>query len=399
MLRIANWSGAGEDNDFDKKVEAFYRRFERENPGVEVRVEGIPDGYVPKMILNFVAGTDPDVMTLDASSAAVFIDNGVLQDLTPFVERDKTSFNLGDYYKNVVDIDRRGERLYAIPGDFTPMVVYYNKRIFDRMHIPYPKPGWNFADFEATAKRLNDPSHKVYGFFFANWMPGWVMWLWNDGGDVLTPERRARGAFDSPANERTISFLRDLVKKDQLAPALSETAAQGVDLFANGEAAMTVSGHWAIVGYKNPPNGPDGKPAIDVKELGVVEMPHNTPISHTVMYEAGYGVSAHSKHQELAWKLVKALTSYKWQIQYNATGIAVCARKDVSLERAAEPIERQFLSIVPQARPPFGSQVEGYEAVEKLGQDALSEVLDNGVSVGAALSKAAMRMDREFAKR
>ena len=30
-----------------------------------------------------------------------------------------------------VNIARRGDALYAIPLDFTPMVMYYNKRLFD----------------------------------------------------------------------------------------------------------------------------------------------------------------------------------------------------------------------------------------------------------------------------
>ena len=152
VLRISNWGGAGDDSEYDRLVNDFYEQFEREHPGVDVRVEGIPGEYVHKMLLNFVAGTQPDVMVLDASSAAVFIENGLLTDLTPFIERDP-EVSLDDYFLNVVDIDRRGEKLYAIPGDFTPMVVYYNKRLFDRAGVPYPKPGWNFQDFLRSEER------------------------------------------------------------------------------------------------------------------------------------------------------------------------------------------------------------------------------------------------------
>jgi multiple sugar transport system substrate-binding protein len=397
-LRVSNWSGAGDDSEFERTVQGIYEEFERRNPGVDVRVEGIPDGYVSKVILSFVAGTEPDVMLLDASSAAIFIDNGVLADLTPLIEADP-DFNLDDYFKNVVDIARRGESLYAIPNDFTPMVMYYNKRLFDKAGVPYPKPGWTFDEFRATAKALTIPGEQ-YGFSFANWMPGWIMWLWNNGGDAIDPAGpRASGVLDSQQNIETLEFLRDVVKVDGSAPSLGEAASMGVDLFANGQAAMTVSGHWALIGYANAPKGSDGKPAITWSDLGVVEMPSQTGKSVTVMYESGYAIGKNSKHKQLAWEFIKFFTSYEVQRKYNASGIAVCARKDVAEERGTDPLEAQFLPIISSARPPHGASVEGYEIVEKVGKNALDSILNNDVPVKVALERAAKRIDQEFAKR
>ncbi len=400
VVRISNWGGAGDDSEYDRIVQRMYADFEKAHPGVDVQVEGIPGSgeYVQKMLLNFVAGTQPDVMVLDASSAAVFVENGLLQDLTPFIQKD-AQMQLQDYFPNVVDIDRRGDKLYAIPGDFTPMVMYYNKDLFDQAGVPYPKAGWHFEKFLETAQRLTTPERQ-YGFVFSNWMPGWVMWLWNNGGDVLSPDGKvAAGYFDSPANVHTVGFLRDLIKKHRVAPSLSEVASMGVDLFANGQAAMTISGHWSMVGYKNAPKDSEGKPKIDWKRLGVVELPHNTPQGHTVMYEAGFAIPKGAKHPDLAWELVKMWTGYRLQSQYNASGIAICARKDVSQERAADPIEREFLAIVPQARPPWGARVEGYEAVERIGKSMMDSVLNTEIDIREALQKAAARIDREFAKR
>jgi multiple sugar transport system substrate-binding protein len=402
VLRVSNWGGAGDDSEYDRQVQALYRQFGEEHD-CEVRIEGIPGEYVQKMVLNHVAGTMPDVMILDASSAAIFINNGVLSDLTQFIERDK-EFNLDDYYPNVVDIARRGDKIHAIPGDFTPMVLYYNKDLFDKAGVPYPTGDWNFEEFLEVAKKLTvrDKNGKVgqYGFSFSTWMPGWVMWLWNNGGDVLTPDgKRATGVFDSPENVETVTFLRDLIAKHRVAPALSEVASMGVDLFANGQAAMVVSGHWSMVGYKNAPKDAQGKPKIDWQRLGVTNLPHNTPEPHTVMYEAGFAIPAKAENPDLAWEYVKFWSSERLQKVYNASGIAVCARKDVSQARASVEIERQFLEIVPTARKPYGSWVEGYEFVEKRGEDALKSILNNNRDVKEALTAAAQRIDQEFAKR
>lgn len=398
VVRISTWGGAGDDGEYDKMVEQAYRDFEKENPGIDVRVEGIPGEYVHKMLLNFVAGTQPDVMIVDASSAAVFVDNGLLSDLSSYIKNDP-EFDLNDYYPNVVQICQRGDKVYAVPGDFTPMVLYYNKDLFDAAGVAYPDASWDFGRFLEVAQKLTIPG-KQHGFSFANWMPGWIMWLWNNGGDVLSPDgKRSAGVFDSDANVETIGFLRDLIKKYKVAPSLSEAASMGVDLFANGDAAMTISGHWALVGYKNAPKDSQGKPKINWERLGVVALPHNTPQSHTVMYEAGFAIPKGCKNPDLAWKLVKMWTSREMQSKYNASGIAVCARKDVSQERAKEDLEAQFLPIIPTARPPWGSKVEGYEVVERIGKNMMDSVLNTDIDIRTALRRAAERIDREFAKR
>src|SRR5262249_42566049 len=108
VIRVGNWGGAKEGNDYDKKVEKLYRDFEKENPGILVREENIPEDYVAKIGLAYIAKSEPDVLMLDASSSAIFIQSGIITDFMPLVKSDP-SFHLGDFYPNVVDIGRRGE--------------------------------------------------------------------------------------------------------------------------------------------------------------------------------------------------------------------------------------------------------------------------------------------------
>lgn len=406
VIRVANWGGAKEGNDYDKQVEKIYRDFEKENPGIEIREENVPGEYVAKVTLAFIAKAEPDIIMLDASSSALFINSGIVTDLTPLMKKDP-GFSLDDYFPNVVDIARRGEAVYAVPQDFTPMVVYYNKRLFDRVQIPYPTADWNFNQFREIAKGLTIPgdkpgdSAKQYGFTFTNWTPGWVMWLWNNGADNMSPDGlHAKGFLDSPKSSGAVDFLRQLIADDQVAPSLSQSAALGVDLFSNGQAGMAISGHWSMIDYHNAPKGKDGKPKISWDDLGVVALPHNVSTSQTVMYESGYAIGAHSPHKEAAWKFIKYMTSHRIQTIYQGSGIAVCARKDVAKERsAASPLEAQFLPIIPTARPPYGSRIEGYAFEEDQMQKAMDGVLQSGLAPKVALGRAAERIDREFLKK
>ncbi|MBS1704875.1 MAG: sugar ABC transporter substrate-binding protein [Armatimonadetes bacterium] len=391
VLRVGNWGGAGDDNEFDRTLASIYRQFERENPGVKIMIEGVPDSqdYVRKTLLAYVANAEPDVIAIDASSSAIFIDNHIVRDLMPFVEADP-DFNLSDYYPNVVDITRRGEAIHAIPMDFTPMVLYYNKAVFDKMQVPYPNWNWTRADFVETAKKLT--KGEQFGFQFDSWMPGWIVWLWNGGGDVLSPDgKKAAGFLDSPDNISSVNFLRDLIVEAKVAPNLSQVAASGVNYFENNLTAMQISGHWSMVTLK-------AAKAIDLSKIDIAPIPNDQGDPKTVMYEMGYGIGKHAQHPDLAWKFIKYMTSYRVQSRYHTTGIAISARRDVSREKATTEIEKKFLKIIPTARGPWGSKVESYDIVEQLGQKMMDGVLKNGEDPASSLKSAAHEIDREFSK-
>ena len=105
VLRVAGWGGAGDDSEAARIEREVYAEFERRHPGVEIQKENIPGSqdYVRKLLLSFIAGAEPDIIRLDASSAAVFIDNGALMDLTPLVEGEN-GIDLDDYFPTLTDI-------------------------------------------------------------------------------------------------------------------------------------------------------------------------------------------------------------------------------------------------------------------------------------------------------
>ena len=392
VLRVANWGGPAVDPSFMKVERDVLAEFERRHPDILVRVENIPGPgqYVPKLLMTYVADNPPDVMTLDASSAAVFIDNGLLADLMPILRADR-GFRLDDYFPNVVDIARRNERLYAIPSDFTPMVIVYNKRLFDEARRPYPRPGWTRSEFLETAQALTvraegRPTPLRYGFNFQKEMPMWFPWIWAGGGDVLSPDgRHAAGYLDAPAAVETIEFLTDLVRRHRVAPSLSESTAAGVDLFRAGRAAMTMTGHWSLIEYR-----------VDKMDLGVATIPTQGGRRVTVMYEAGLAISAASPHKEAAWEYIKYRTSDAVQKKVLATGLAISANVRVARSFAGDPVEDAFLEEVPYARRPWGSRVERYERVEDLGREMIEDMLTGGVAPRDAAARTARLIEAEL---
>jgi multiple sugar transport system substrate-binding protein len=392
VLRVANWGGPSVDASFMKTEREIWDEFERRHPKVRLQIENIPGfgQYVPKLLMTFVSGNPPDVLSLDGSAAAVFIDNNLLADLTPLI-RDDATFHLDDYFSNVLEIARRGERLYAIPLDFTPMVMMYNKRIFDEAGVPYPRDGWTWSEFLQTAEKLTvvDPKTATptrFGFNFQKEMPLWFPWIWSNGGDVLSPDgRHAVGYLDGPATVETITFLADLVRKYRVAPSLSQSAAAGVDLFRAGRAAMNMTGHWSLIEYR-----------VDRMDIGVTTIPTQIGRPVTVLYATGLAISRASRHRDLAWEYVKFLTSEAVQKKRVAGGLAISGNRKAAESFAGTPVEDAFLSEVKYARPPWGSRVEGYELVEDLGREMIEDILNGGVPVRQAASRTARLVEMEL---
>lgn len=392
VLRVANWGSPANVSEFLALDRAIQRDFEARYPDrrVRVAVEQIPgeNQYTAKLMMMHLAGNMPDVVHLDASSAAVFIDNDVLVDLSGRLASDP-DIHANQYFTNVLDIARRGERLYAIPLDFTPMVIVYNKRLFDQAGVAYPRDGWTWEEFLETcaALKARPPADTAvwYPFDFWNWMPGWYPFIIAGGGDVLDESgRRATGAFDSEATRRVLrGIVHDLVGRG-LAPHPRQRTAVGKDLFRSQMAAMILTGHWMMLEYNS-----------EGLDVGIVSVP-TTGRRITVMYATGLAISRQARHPDLAWEFIEYMTSDPVQRIRNQTGLAISGNRSAAAALATNEVERAFLGQVRYARAPWGSRVERYQLVEDLGWEMMEDVLHAGRDVDEAAAAYARLMDREL---
>ena len=387
-IHVADWGGASADEKSNQQNQQLIAEFQRLHPAIRVQMEHMPDAYTQKVMMTILAGTQPDVILLDASSAAIFIDNNTLQNLTPFIESDP-EMHLSAFYPNAVNVARRGKALYALPANFTPMMMYYNKASFRKAGVPFPKEGWTWKDFHDAARRLTIRKNgKVvqYGFNATNWMPGWVMWIWQNGGSVLSPDgTKATGYLNNKASIEAMRFYTDLVL-DHLAPTTSEAQAMGTSNFQAGNVAMDVSGHWMIPTYSQNENYP-------LSNVGVVGLPRNKN-RVTVIYESGPAMMRGSKHPKEAWQYIKFISGPYVQRMYAEQGIAIAADRRIAEEyRGKSALEPSFLDNVKYARGPTGADVEQYALVEDIGREAIDGILVGNKSVENALTEAARRID------
>lgn len=103
------------------------------------------------------AGTVPDLILFGVDRILTYRDLGVLADLTPLVK--EQNIDISRFADGIIDTiksySEHGE-LYAMPWSYNPAALYYNKDIFDKFGVPYPKDGMSWDELGDLVKKLPD---------------------------------------------------------------------------------------------------------------------------------------------------------------------------------------------------------------------------------------------------
>lgn len=398
-LRVSNWSSQLRDIEYESRI---LREFERLHPGVRAVLEPVPANYDQKILTSIVAGSPPDVFLLDSGAIPSYVNKGVVRDLMPYMRR--RGFDLSVYFPNVLAIAQRDSALYALPKDFTPLVLYYNKRLFDEAGVPYPPAQWQWHEFLAAAQRLTrdtdgDGENDQFGVIWPQMTYMWMPVVWMHGGDVFAPDgSRATGYFDSAPTKTALQRIIDLQLKHKVAPNLGSheqvrTSGLLQSLFVSNRAAMRISGHWSLPAFQ--PYIASGQLRLGVTALPVPENGKKV----NVMYESGWCVPVATPHPDLAVELALFLSGEFAARLRREMLIGLPAMKAVALEQVQADtlgLEQVFFAEVPYARQHWGSRVERFSEIEPLFEDALDAVLFSGKSIDESFARQAQRIDEKL---
>lgn len=171
------WDDA-EGAQWSKKV---FEKFMALNPNIKIELQCMPQGYNDRLITSLAAGTPPDLfMVWDYPRYAKL---GRLEPLDNYdidFSRIDTMLNTWNSYNGTI---------YGVAKDWTPELIWYNKKVFDKYGVPYPQnnDSWTWEKFRETAKKLTHPKDHVWGFLVSFGDPyDWESWIVMNGGDFLS---------------------------------------------------------------------------------------------------------------------------------------------------------------------------------------------------------------------
>ncbi|KEK26413.1 sugar ABC transporter substrate-binding protein [Bacillus gaemokensis] len=293
VLRFATWD-AGKNLKIQQQIA---KKFEEKNPGVKVQVEAYGDGFDQKLAASFGAKNPPDVMYMWNFPAYY----KSLEPLDELAKKDP-DMKLDDFYQGLFNYSSIDGKLYGMPAGFTTRVVYYNKKLFDKVNIPYPKDGWIWDEFTEIAKKLSDANNKQYGFGLRPEPDTYDLqgFIWSNGSSFVSEDgKQIKGYMNSPETIEVMKSFQSMLKDKSAILVGGKNQQSGDDIFKAGKLAMWESGVWPLEGFK--------EAKIDV---GTVEPPtfKGKPAKGLVGTSA-VSIAKDAKQKELAWEFVKFYSS------------------------------------------------------------------------------------------
>ncbi len=273
----------------------------RAHPNIKVTFETDAfASYWDKLQTQLASQTEADILGMQSLRMPGFAARRALRPLKPFIERDR-DFKYDDFFTPIQNGLSYKDQVYAFSYDLGPIMLYYNKDLFDAAGVPVPSAteplGWE--QFREAAAKLSKPDAGQYGYVIQPNFGSFIPWLWSGGGDYMNQEETAC-TLDSPESLAALEFVTGLIRDKAAAPITDLANANfASEAFYSGKIAMTQNGPWNFVNVRK-----NAKFNWDV-----VPLPRGKAGSLTTVAGSGFGISNNTKHPEEAWLALKVITS------------------------------------------------------------------------------------------
>ncbi|HET9276174.1 MAG TPA: sugar ABC transporter substrate-binding protein [Gemmatimonadales bacterium] len=219
-------------------VAELARDFERENPGIRVRVQQIPWSAAHEKVLTAIVGrSTPDVAQMGNTWIPEMVALGALAPV-------ETRFADSSHFPGILATNVINDTLYGLPWYVDTRVLFYRKDLLARAgfdSVPSTWDGWREAML-ALKRRAAPGSYPI--FLPTNEWPPQVILGLQQGSELITPD--GHGAFRAPPFRRAFDFLLSLYRDGLAAPVSNNTIANLYQEFARGTFAMYISGPWNL---------------------------------------------------------------------------------------------------------------------------------------------------------
>ena len=338
-----------------KVIQSVVDDFEKKNPDVKVVVHsGQDDDKLRKAI---AAGNTVDLgLSYSTDIVGSFCTSGAFRNLNPYIKRDKVDLTqFSDTVRSYTEYKGTRCSMPMLADDYG---LYYNKKLLAA--AGYTTPPKTLSELETMALKLTtynaDGTIKTLGFnpfmgFYENAAAHYgplagAKWLDSKGKSVIGSD---------PAWNELMKWQKAFVDKIGYDKLNAFTAGLGQEFsadnaFQTGQVAMNMDGEYrsAFIG--------DQAPNLD---YGTAPMP--TADDHTDLYGGGYitgniaGISKGSKNPELAWALLKYLTTDTHAVVKLANGLKNVPTTKDALNSPDLEVSEQYKTFIDIASSPHSS--------------------------------------------
>lgn len=283
-------------------------------PNITVTIENTNwTSYWTKLPVELASGNAPDLIYMHFSRASDYTDS--MLPISDYIEKDE-DINIDDFYSGILDSFIFDDQVYALPYDFGPYIMYYNKDLFDKYGVEYPDENTTWEEFKDKCKQLTQDGN--YGTVFASSLDYYDPQVLSLGGEIINE----KGEFDITGDKTTAALqsLADLINVDKVAPKIADTAntVWNWEQFEGGNIGMMIDGPWGATNVTNYCDFNVGYSIIPKAEKQV-----------TTINGSALAVTSESKHPKEAYQALEVLTSPEAQKLLAENGRALPSRDSV----------------------------------------------------------------------
>lgn len=299
-------------------IRQIVARFNDEHPHIQVRLVPFPNEWTPSIYADYRNSKsrehEPDLMSLTNRFMLELQTEQVSAVLRPLDELSAEQ----RVYPFLWQANQIDGRLFAAPITFSPVMLLYNKALFDEANVEYPNRSWTWSDLAEAASRLTRKDRDgtmQYGFAFSPSFYRWPLFFLQAGGrfvrDNLTFPPEA-------ANNDGIRFILDLLFKHQAAPLLLRSSQLSEQLFLKGKAGMILSTYYLSERQNNCGFA-----------WGAAKFPAGL-LDKSLAVSTSIGISAECRHVQEAQTFLRYMLSAPVQAYIKAHGTTVPAAKEIA---------------------------------------------------------------------
>ncbi|MER3403982.1 MAG: hypothetical protein C4289_01355 [Chloroflexota bacterium] len=273
-------------------------------PNVTVETEHVVGvDYFEKLNTLIASGVEPEVMMWTTKNLASAVVKGVFAELDAFVKKSKT-YKKEDIFPVEWDKNIWFGKLWALPLTHSPLVIYFNRDMFDNAGLPGPSqrwddPNWTWDAHLDLARKMTKLGGAKPQFGYDNGTSWWSVqpFMWSNGGDYLSADH-TKVQIDSPPVVEAFQWVADFWLKHHVSPLRGEVQGSSVQQLINGQVAMFA----AITSTA---------PVLVAEAQGVrwdvAALPRRREKSQTRNPQLNAGLSAKLRFAEESWRFLEYL--------------------------------------------------------------------------------------------
>jgi len=330
-LKMYTWIGGKADT---QQWNDYIAGGKHADPKMSVSFSGPPIGdYYTKLPTVMKSSDAPCLVTFQNGQVNKYVQG--LEPLDALAKKNK--LDLKAYSSAMLEQLSVDGKLYAIPFNAGPTVMFYNKKMFKDAGVADPANDWTIDDFIAAAKATT--RNGVYGFAIPQASNPISTLMAADGypyADKNGPK------LDDPHFRDALQLLVDLSNKYKVAKPL-EAAAGGtfpdIDAFSTGQSAMEMQGLWDLQHEQQ---------ALGKDNVGVAVIPSKSGVSKGFIGGSGFGMTKTCGDKQKAFEAIEAMTSKSGLEYVTKLQASAPARLDALNAWATNAGSPAFASVIKQ---------------------------------------------------